>query len=135
LAVGAVLVLGIGAFVGSRFAASRWTRTPYPPQSKTARTRAAEGLATAYLRSLFRLTVVLVQKYAVVVLVIGGLSGWASQFEGLSERLGLFGVLAAATVGALLVKPTGGEVPVLLASPRWARAPGSWGRCSSPSRR
>ncbi len=85
LVVGAVLTLGVG-----------W------------------GLLVAYLRSLMRLTVVLVPEYAVVVLLVGGLSGWASQFEGLTERLGLVGVLLAASVGALLVLPTGGEIPVLL---------------------
>jgi uncharacterized membrane protein YraQ (UPF0718 family) len=69
---------------------------------------------TAYLRSLFRLAVVLIPEYAVVVLIVGGLSGWASQFDGVTERLGLMGVLVAASAGALLVLPTGGEIPVLL---------------------
>jgi hypothetical protein len=45
------------------------------------------------VRALFRLAVELVPEYAVVVLLVGGLSGWASQFDSFTARLGLLGVL------------------------------------------
>jgi len=114
LLVGAVVVLGVGAVVGS--VTGRRTVDPgtVPTVDTDRPDPAGWTLVTAYLRSLLRLSVVLVPEYAVVVLLVGGLSGWASQFEGLTERVGLAGVLLAATVGALLVLPTGGEIPVLL---------------------
>ncbi len=130
LVVGAVVVFGVGAFVGSRFRGVTLDADAVPTvDDGSDDDPSGWGLLTAYLRSLFRLTAVLVPEYAVVVLLVGGLSGWASQYEGLAERLGLYGVLVAAAVGALLVLPTGGEIPVLLGPPRWAPARVCWARC------
>jgi uncharacterized membrane protein YraQ (UPF0718 family) len=114
LVIGAVVVVGVGALVGSCFRGVEIDADAVPSAEVSDQDPAGWGLVTAYLRSLFRLTVVLVPEYVVVVLLVGGLSGWASQFDGLTERLGLLGVLVAASVGALLVLPTGGEIPVLL---------------------
>jgi uncharacterized protein len=47
--------------------------------------------------------------------VVGYLSGWLSDFSGLDARLGIAAVLVCAVVGTLLVIPTGGEIPVVLA--------------------
>lgn len=68
-----------------------------------------------FVRSLLRLGVVLVPEYAAVVLLMGAFSGWLSQFAVLDHRLGVLGMVVAALVGTLLVVPTGGEIPVLLA--------------------
>jgi uncharacterized membrane protein YraQ (UPF0718 family) len=67
-----------------------------------------------YLRSLARFALVLVPEYLLVVLLLGFLSGWLSDFSGLDARLGVAAVLIAAVVGTLLVIPTGGEIPVVL---------------------
>jgi uncharacterized membrane protein YraQ (UPF0718 family) len=57
----------------------------------------------------------LVPEYAAVVFLMGAFSGWLSQFAVLDHRLGVLGMVVAALVGTLLVVPTGGEIPVLLA--------------------
>lgn len=46
---------------------------------------------------------------------MGYLSGWLSDFAGLDAQLGVGAVLLCAVVGTLLVVPTGGEIPVVLA--------------------
>jgi hypothetical protein len=46
---------------------------------------------------------------------VGLLSGWLSDFSGLDARLGIAAVVVCAVVGTLLVIPTGGEIPVILA--------------------
>lgn len=65
--------------------------------------------------SLARFAIVLIPEYFVVVMVIGGLSGWWSSFSSLDARLGIVAVLVVAVIGTLLVIPTGGEIPVVLA--------------------
>lgn len=66
-------------------------------------------------RSLARMAVVLVPLYAVAVLAVGYVSGYLSDFAGLDARLGAVAVLVCAVIGTLLVVPTGGEIPVVLA--------------------
>jgi uncharacterized membrane protein YraQ (UPF0718 family) len=68
-----------------------------------------------FARSLLRLAVILIPVYAAAVLVLGYVSGWLSDFAGLDARLGLVAVLVCAVIGTLLVIPTGGEIPVILA--------------------
>ncbi|HKN96986.1 MAG TPA: permease [Pseudonocardiaceae bacterium] len=68
-----------------------------------------------FLRSLARLAVVLVPEYLVVVLLVGLVSGWLADFAGLDQRLGVLAVVICAVVGTLLVIPTAGEIPVVLA--------------------
>jgi uncharacterized membrane protein YraQ (UPF0718 family) len=68
-----------------------------------------------FARSLLRLALVLIPAYVVVLFVVGYLSGWLSDFSGLDARLGIAAVLVCAVVGTLLVIPTGGEIPVVLA--------------------
>lgn len=68
-----------------------------------------------FARSLLRLAAVLVPVYFVVILVLGYLSGWLSDFSGLDARLGIVAVVVCAVIGTLLVIPTGGEIPVVLA--------------------
>lgn len=68
-----------------------------------------------YLRSLGRLAAVIVPEYLVVVLLVGLVSGWLADFAGFDHRLGLLAVVVSAVVGTLLVIPTAGEIPVVLA--------------------
>lgn len=68
-----------------------------------------------FARSLFQLAVVLVPAYVVVLFALGYLSGWLSAFSRLDAALGVAAVLVCAVVGMLLVIPTGGEIPVVLA--------------------
>jgi len=68
-----------------------------------------------FLGSLWRISRVLVPEYALVVLLVGGFSGWLFRFTELTGTAGLVAVLVATLVGTLLVIPTGGEIPVLLA--------------------
>lgn len=68
-----------------------------------------------YVRSLARFAITLIPEYFLVVMVIGWLSGWWSAFADLDTRLGIVAVLVVALIGTLLVVPTGGEIPVVLA--------------------
>ena len=114
LTVGLVLVVGAGALLGG-FPRSTGRPTPEEllPQDAEVPPRPAQ-LPGRFLRSLVRLSAVLVPEYALVVLLIGGFSGWLSQFASLQAHLGLLAVLVAVLAGTLLVIPTGGEIPVLL---------------------
>lgn len=68
-----------------------------------------------FARSLLQLAVVLIPAYVAVLFVLGYLSGWLSDFSGLDATLGIAAVLLCAVIGTLLVIPTGGEIPVVLA--------------------
>ena len=70
-------------------------------------------LPARFVRSLVRYLLILVPEYVVVVLVTGWLSGWLSDFAGLDRAAGPLALLAVGVVGALLVIPTGGEIPVV----------------------
>jgi len=115
LIVGLLVVLGASALIGALA-----DRTPVDstvdasPEELEAPARLAQ-LPGRFVSSLWRLSRVLVPEYALVVLLVGAFSGWLSQFAAMSDGIGLFAVLVAALIGALLVVPTGGEIPVLLA--------------------
>jgi uncharacterized membrane protein YraQ (UPF0718 family) len=85
-------------------------RSPEPPDPVRLR-----EFPLRFARSLLRLAVILIPAYVVVIFVLGYLSGWLSDFSGLDARLGIVAVLICAVVGTLLVIPTGGEIPVVLA--------------------
>jgi uncharacterized membrane protein YraQ (UPF0718 family) len=116
IVVGLLLVVGGTALV-ARLAGGR-TEPELPAELRADATsdpvRLGE-LPVRYLRSLARFALVLVPEYLLVVLLLGFLSGWLSDFSGLDARLGVAAVLVAAVVGTLLVIPTGGEIPVVLA--------------------
>lgn len=112
LLVGALLV-----FVGTALVA-RWAGSaPAAAQGDSAECEPprARELPTRYLRSLARFAVVLVPEYLVVVFLTGLISGWLSDFAGIDRQLGAAAVLVVALVGAVLVIPTGGEIPVIAA--------------------
>jgi uncharacterized membrane protein YraQ (UPF0718 family) len=85
-------------------------RSPDPPDPVRLR-----EFPLRFARSLLQLAVILIPAYIVVIFVLGYLSGWLSDFSGLDARLGIVAVLVCAVVGTLLVIPTGGEIPVVLA--------------------
>jgi uncharacterized membrane protein YraQ (UPF0718 family) len=114
IVVGASLVFGVTALVG-RLTDRPAVRTPQaesPARPDPVRLR---DLPVRYLRSLARFAVVLVPEYVIVVLLVGALSGWLSDFSGLGARLGVLAVVVCAVIGTMLVIPTGGEIPVVLA--------------------
>ena len=66
-----------------------------------------------FVTALGRYLLILVPEYAVVVLLTGALSGWLSNFAGLDDAAGPVAWLIVGVIGALLVIPTGGEIPVI----------------------
>ncbi len=109
---GAMLVTwhaGRGAASGDR---------PLPPELASPGPPDPAGFGqfpSRFARSLLQLAAVLIPAYAVVLFVLGYVSGWLSDFSALDARLGIAAVLVCAVVGTLLVIPTGGEIPVVLA--------------------
>jgi len=70
-------------------------------------------LPVRFVAALGRYLLILVPEYAVVVLLTGALSGWLSDFAGLDGAAGPVSLLVVGVIGALLVVPTGGEIPVI----------------------
>ena len=114
LLVGLGVVVGAGALVGALADRTTAVETLGDPEELETPATLSQ-LPGRFARSLWRVSRVLVPEYAVAVAIVGGVSGWLSQFAELSDRLGLLAVLVAALVGTMLVIPTGGEIPVLLA--------------------
>lgn len=116
--LGGVLVLGVSALV-ARLAEDRPGNSGDPTCDPTSdRTREPEHwqeLPARFARSLLRFGLVLVPEYAIAVFLTGAVSGWLSDFPGVAARLGTLAVLGVALVGAVLVIPTGGEIPVVAA--------------------
>lgn len=115
IVVGSLLVFGATALVARLTPRSAGASVPLPDSDGEQDPARVRDLPLRYLRSLARFAVVLVPEYFVAVMVIGGMSEWLSDFAGLGARLGVLAVLACALVGAMLVIPTGGEIPVILA--------------------
>lgn len=125
--VGVVLV--VGAAVAAAAVAGRARGAALPDREiAVGRTRglwlgAAAGaeadatqvrdLPLRFARTLARYVVVLVPEYLVLVLLTGWLSGWLSDFAGLDRAAGPVSLLVVGLVGAALVIPTGGEIPVV----------------------
>jgi uncharacterized membrane protein YraQ (UPF0718 family) len=119
------VVMGLALVVGGTMLVTRLTgraaggdERPLPPEltspEPTDPVRFGQ-FPFRFARSLLQLAAVLIPAYVVVLFVLGYLSGWLSDFSGLDARLGIAAVLACAVVGTLLVIPTGGEIPVVLA--------------------
>ncbi|GGL23199.1 permease [Phycicoccus endophyticus] len=109
--VGVPLVLG-AAVLASRLAAGR----PADPSGLVPVTDEPTGgrqIAARFGRSLARYLVVVVPEYLVVVLLTGAVSAWLSDWTGLGSLAGPLAILVVSVVGALLVIPTGGEIPVV----------------------
>ena len=119
------VVVGLAVVVGGTALVTRVAgcgppggERPLPPELASPRPPDPAGLSqfpVRFARSLLQLAVVLIPAYVVVLFVLGYLSGWLSDFSGLDATLGIAAVLVCAVVGTLLVIPTGGEIPVVLA--------------------
>ncbi len=111
--VGVALVVGAAALV-ARAVGERSTGAPSVPVDSDDAVGVAQ-LPLRFLRSLLRFALVLVPEYAAVVLGLGLVSGYLSDFDGVQRQLGLLAALLVAVVATLLVIPTGGEIPVIMA--------------------
>jgi len=108
-------VVAAGAAVGNRLRSGT-----EPTATRLAATAEASDddvrwsrLPLRFVMALGRYLLILVPEYAVVVLLTGALSGWLSDFAGLDNAAGPISLLIVGVVGALLVVPTGGEIPVI----------------------
>ncbi|MGO2648139.1 MAG: permease, partial [Brevibacterium aurantiacum] len=102
--------------VGASALIGRWIKgraEVVPEQSLEPTTFSA--LPVRYLRSLSKFTLILVPEHLALVFIVGLISPWLSGVYGLEAQVGGFAVLIAALVGTLLVIPTGGEIPIILA--------------------
>lgn len=116
IVVGGLLVFGAPPLVARLVAPERATE-PLPAALRPTDVDAARPreLPLRYVRSLARFALTLIPEYVVVVLALGWLSGWWPSLAGLDARLGVLAVVLMAVLGTVLVVPTGGEIPVVLA--------------------
>jgi uncharacterized membrane protein YraQ (UPF0718 family) len=122
VAVGAVVVFAATSWI-ARVAGDRRSpavdgkaTTPTPVPSAAADAIApARPLPVRYLRSLARLSVTLVPEYLLVVLAVGLLRGWLFPLDDGAAHWTIAAVLVAAVAGTLVVIPTAGEIPILVA--------------------
>lgn len=112
VAVGLLVVLGLPALV-ARVTPNGRTAEIADADVATADTGDRRPAIVRYLRALARLALVLVPEYLVVVLLVGGLRGWLLPIGDTATDLPVLITLAAAVLGALVVIPTGGEIPLL----------------------
>lgn len=108
LVAGVVLTFGVTALIG-RLARSRAHPEPTPVAEESPR-----GAPRRFASSLGRMLITLVPEYFVVVFVVGALRSWLFPMDG-AAHWGVLAVLVAAVAGTLMVIPTAGEIPVLLA--------------------
>lgn len=119
------LLVGVAVVVGGTTLVTRLfgprtldAERPLPPELRSSADPDPVRLSEfplRFARSFVRLAVILIPAYIVVICVLGYLSGWLSDFAGLDAHLGILAVLICAVLGTLLVIPTGGEIPVILA--------------------
>lgn len=117
--VGVAVVVG-GSMLVTRLFGSKTVDSdrPLPPELRSVGDPDPVRLSQfpgRFARSLLRLAVILIPLYLVVLYIVGLFSGWLSDFAGLDAHLGILAVLICAVIGTLLVIPTGGEIPVILA--------------------
>lgn len=111
------LVVGIAVVLLAGVLTARLSGRADPPVDPAGNDEPAPQLAELprrFLRSLWRISRVLVPEYAVIVLVVGGFSGWLSRFTEVTGTGGLLALVVAAVIGTILVIPTGGEIPVMI---------------------
>lgn len=111
VAVGLLVVLGLPALVAR--VTSREPTVTIEDDDDAADAADRRPAIVRYLRALARLALVLVPEYLVVVLLVGALRGWLLPIGDTATDLPVLITLAAAVLGALVVIPTGGEIPLL----------------------
>jgi uncharacterized membrane protein YraQ (UPF0718 family) len=115
LLVGAVLVFGASAVIARLLGPDDHGDAPASAVAVPADPARLREFPLRFARSLARLAIVLIPAYFLVMLAVGAVSGWLSDFSALDARLGVLAVLGCALIGTVLVIPTGGEIPVVLA--------------------
>ena len=110
VAVGILVVLIAAVLVSRTFS----TVTVQTPEALPADPQHWGELVTRFGRALGRYLVVIVPEYVILVLLVGLFAGWLSDFTGLADHAGLFSLLIVGLIGAALVIPTGGEIPVIM---------------------
>lgn len=108
--VGIVVVLIAAVLVSRRFS----TVEIETPQALPEDPRTWGEMLTRFGKTLGRYLVILVPEYVILVLLVGLFSGWLSDFAGLTQNAGWVGLLLVGMIGAALVIPTGGEIPVIV---------------------
>lgn len=107
--VGVVVVLG-AAFIAQRQArevdANELIDVEHDPQG-------VADMPWRFAKALTRYVAIVVPEYLILVALTGLFSGWLSDFTHLGNVSGLLALLLVGVVGALLVIPTGGEIPVV----------------------
>ncbi|HEY1699926.1 MAG TPA: permease [Trebonia sp.] len=119
------IIVGVAVVIGGSVLVTRLFGTespdhdrPLPPELRSPGDPDPVRLSqfpARFARSLIRIALVLIPVYLIVLYVMGLVSGWLSDFSGLDARLSIVAVLVCAVIGTLLVVPTGGEIPVILA--------------------
>lgn len=110
IVVGLLITVGASALIGA-WLSGRVTDAPAPEPDGPVR---LVDLPRRYLRSLSRFALILVPEHLALVFVIGLVSPWLTGLYGLDAQLGALAIVVAACVGALLVIPTGGEIPIIV---------------------
>jgi uncharacterized membrane protein YraQ (UPF0718 family) len=129
------IVVGAGLVFGATALAARMFAPTNAEASLPAELRATgpadpsrlRHFPLRFARSFGRLAAVLIPGYVFVIFVMGYVSGWLSDFAGIDARLGIVAILACSVIGTLLVIPTGGEIPVVLALSATGLAAGTAG--------
>ncbi|MGV9339954.1 permease [Streptomyces sp. NPDC003688] len=116
-AVGAPGVSGQGQPVGVPVASGQTQPVGVPVASAPSEPAAPKDVALRFLRTLARMTLVLVPEYLLVVLLIGAFRGWMLPLTQDAVGHGMPTVVAAtviaAILGTLFVIPTAGEIPII----------------------
>jgi uncharacterized membrane protein YraQ (UPF0718 family) len=73
----------------------------------------AKDVPRRFVLALGRLCLTLLPEYAVVVLLVGLFRGWLFPFDGSAAHWGVLAIVVAAVLGAIVVLPTGGEIPIV----------------------
>lgn len=109
------LVVGVGLVLGVSMLAARFAAPASGGQPSLPVPTAEPGSARRFVRSLVRFALVLVPEYAVLVFAVGALRGWLFPLDGGVADATAVAAVVAAVLGLLLVIPTAGEIPVMLA--------------------
>lgn len=113
LLVGTAVAVGASALIG-RLAPPTAAVMPAGAPAGQDRRPGGFGRALSFGSALWRLSVVLVPEYFVVVMAMGAFRGWLLPLGHAATTWGLAAVLVAAAAGTLLVVPTGAEIPVIV---------------------
>ncbi|QIR68832.1 permease [Kocuria sp. KD4] len=108
--VGIAVVLIAAVLVSRRFS----TVEVETPEALPADPQTWGEMLSRFGRALGRYLLILVPEYVLLVVLVGFFSGWLSDFAALNQHAGPLALLLVGVIGAALVIPTGGEIPVVV---------------------